>query len=555
MTTVSLDTLKKRLRQTTWLPLGIMAALLLSATSFILYQERQGQLKNTEHALADVVQSQESLISQEVYMGQDQALKIRIDSILSNWNQKYPGGIACLEFLVSPPTGEPRLISGCSSDTIDSKSLRYEETSVKAGNKVLAKIRYSVSRPTRIWDIFPPVLIIVVLVGLFAAVFTHFTLVSRVETRVLAPLIDKIAESERNAAIAQTAQMMAHDIRKPFRLVQLALARLHEVKNTEVRELSAKVSEDFETSARSIDAMIRDILDMGRDVNLSVEPVSVARLVEQLHETLARLYPENRVKFSFNIRQRHRVMADREQLMRVLINIGENAVQAVRLSGDLRISSKQSIRNGHSFIDIAIANNGPEITDEDRSKLFTPFFSRKVAGTGLGLAVAKKIVAEHKGEIVLTSTPTETCFTVSIPEATRDAVASAPDTRPVSESEKSLKTTCEQTILIFDDEAAVRSHWRKYAKEHDFQAAWDFNSWEDFVSQNGFALTPGAIAFIDVHYQGSKYDGIEIARSLRDLGVKRIYAITNDPETANASGLFDSVFGKDIPTNFAQLVG
>jgi signal transduction histidine kinase len=553
MTSVSLDTLKKRLRQTTWLPLGIMAALLLGATSFILYQERQEQLKNTEHALADVVQSQETLISQEVYMGQDQALKIRIDSILSNWNQKYPGGIACLEFLVSPPTGEPRLISGCSSDAIDSRSLRYEETSVKAGNKVLAKIRYSVSRPTRIWDIFPPMLIIVVLVGLFAAVFTHFTLVSRVETRVLAPLIEKISESERNAAIAQTAQMMAHDIRKPFRLVQLALARLHEVKNKEVRELSAKVSEDFETSARSIDVMIRDILDMGREVHLSLEPVPVARLVEQLHGTLARLYPENRVKFSFDIRQRHRVMADTEQLMRVLINIGENAVQAVRLDGSIRISSKQTIRDGNSFIDIAISNDGPEITDEDRSKLFTPFFSRKAAGTGLGLAVAKKIVAEHKGEIVLNSKATETCFTVSIPEAAKGAVA--PIRHAITADETNLKATHEQTILIFDDEAVVRSHWRKHAKEHDFQAAWDFSSWEDFVSQNGFALTPGAIAFIDIHYKGSKYDGIEIARSLRDLGVKKIFAITNDPEMAVASGLFDSVFGKDIPANFDQLVG
>lgn len=246
-------------------------------------------------------------------------------------------------------------------------------------------------------------------------------------------------------------------------------------------------------------------------------------------------------------------MADTEQLMRVLINIGENAVQAVRLNGNIKISSKQTVRNGHSFIDIAISNDGPEITDEDRSKLFTPFFSRKAAGTGLGLAVAKKIVAEHKGEIVLNSTPKETCFTVSIPEATKNAVA--PNKHPIADNERNLKATHEQTILIFDDEAIVRSHWRKHAKEHDFQAAWDFSSWEDFVSQNGFALTPGAIAFIDIHYKGSKYDGIEIARSLRELGVKRIYAITNDPETANNSGLFHSVFGKDIPSDFDKLVG
>ena len=218
MSSVSLDTLKRRLRQTTWLPLGIMAGLLLGAMAFILYQERQGQLRNTEHALADVVRSQETLISQEVYMGQDQALKIRIDSILSNWSDKYPGGVACLEFLVRPPSGEPRLISGCSGDTIDPRSLKYEENTVRAGNKELAKIRYAVIRPTRFWDLFPPMLLVVLVMGSIAAVFTNFLLVSRVEIRVLGPLLAQFSESERNAAIAQTAQMLAHDIRKPFRL-------------------------------------------------------------------------------------------------------------------------------------------------------------------------------------------------------------------------------------------------------------------------------------------------------------------------------------------------
>ncbi len=552
MNSVSLDTLKRRLRQTTWLPLGIMAGLLLGAMAFILYQERQGQLRNTEHALADVVRSQETLISQEVYMGQDQALKIRIDSILSNWSDKYPGGVACLEFLVRPPSGEPRLISGCSGDTIDPRSLKYEENTVRAGNKELAKIRYAVIRPTRFWDLFPPMLLVVLVMGSIAAVFTNFLLVSRVEIRVLGPLLAQFSESERNAAIAQTAQMLAHDIRKPFRLVQLALARLKDVKNREVRELSAKVSEDFESSARSVDAMIRDILDMGREMSLSLEPIPVPRLVEQLHATLTRLYPDTKVKFSFDIRQRHRVMADPEQLMRVLMNIGENAIQAVQQNGSIRIESKQAVSNGRAFIDISILNDGPEIVSENRAKLFSPFFSKKASGTGLGLAIAKKIVEEHHGNILLSSTSEGTCFTISIPQATKEAVSPA---RQKADSGRTLQSMRDQTIFIFDDERFVRDHWRKYARDHAFQTVWEFSSWEDFVSQNGFRVSSGAIAFVDLHYKGSKYDGMEIARSLRDLGVRKIYAITNDPETANSSGVFDAVFGKDIPRNFDSLVG
>lgn len=75
------------------------------------------------------------------------------------------------------------------------------------------------------------------------------------------------------------------------------------------------------------------------------------------------------------------------------------------------------------------------------------------------------------------------------------------------------------------------------------------------MAQDGFKYAAGAIAFVDIHYKGSQYDGIDIARALRDLGAKKIYAITNDPETATASGAFDAVFGKDIPESFATLVG
>lgn len=552
MTRVSLKILKRRLRQTTWLPLGIMAGLLLGAMAFILYEQRQGQLQNNEHALADVVQSQETLISQEVYMGQDQALKIRIDLILSNWNTKYPGGVACLEFQIKPPTGDPRLISGCSSETAEPRALKYEEISIRAGNKELAKIRYAVSRATGVLDLFPPILLVVLIMGSIAAVFAHFTLVSRVERRVLGPLLEEMSESERNAAIAQTAQMLAHDIRKPFRLVQLALARFQEVKNREVRELSAKVSEDFEASARSVDSMIRDILDISRAMPLSLEPVPVAGLIEQLYVSLTRLYPESKVKFSFAVLRRHRVMADPEQLMRVLMNIGENAVQAIQKHGKIHIETKQAVSNGRAFIDISISNNGPEISLKDREKLFSPFFSRKASGTGLGLAIAKKIVQEHEGEILFSSSPTGTCFTICVPQAAKGA-AGQPKTLPVTG--KTLKEVTDQTILIFDDENLVRSHWRRHAKSHDFRTSLDFSSWEAFVAQNGFKYAAGAIAFVDIHYKGSQYDGIDIARALRDLGAKKIYAITNDPETATASGAFDAVFGKDIPKSFATLVG
>lgn len=121
-------------------------------------------------------------------------------------------------------------------------------------------------------------------------------------------------------------------------------------------------------------------------------------------------------------------------------------------------------------------------------------------------------------------------------------------------SESGLKSFQEQTILVFDDERSVHSAWKEYAEKTRYRTMCHFNSWEDFVAQDGFGLVKDSVAFVDIHYKGSKSDGFDIARALRKLGVRRVYAITTATEAARESGLFDEIFGKDVPKEFVRLV-
>jgi hypothetical protein len=118
----------------------------------------------------------------------------------------------------------------------------------------------------------------------------------------------------------------------------------------------------------------------------------------------------------------------------------------------------------------------------------------------------------------------------------------------------SIETLRERTVLVFDDEKLVHSNWRQYAASHRFVAFCHFTRWEEFVQQNAFSLAQDAVAFVDIHFLNSRYSGTDIAKSLRQLGVNKIYAITGDHETAQESGLFDGVFGKDIPDNLKELI-
>jgi two-component system nitrogen regulation sensor histidine kinase NtrY len=105
---------------------------------------------------------------------------------------------------------------------------------------------------------------------------------------------------------------------------------------------------------------------------------------------------------------------DPEQFRRVIINLMDNALEAMGGRGSVEVSLRTSADGGRVFIDVA--DDGPGIRDEDKERLFEPYFSTKKDGTGLGLAIADKIVAEHGGSMrVRDNQPRGSVFTIELP--------------------------------------------------------------------------------------------------------------------------------------------
>jgi two-component system, NtrC family, nitrogen regulation sensor histidine kinase NtrY len=108
------------------------------------------------------------------------------------------------------------------------------------------------------------------------------------------------------------------------------------------------------------------------------------------------------------------VELDPEQFKRVIINIVGNAIQAMQSKGKVDIRIEYDVPANRVLIDIA--DNGPGIRDEDKEKLFLPYFSTKKDGTGLGLAIASKVVTDHRGYIrILDNDPRGTIFSIELP--------------------------------------------------------------------------------------------------------------------------------------------
>ena len=115
------------------------------------------------------------------------------------------------------------------------------------------------------------------------------------------------------------------------------------------------------------------------------------------------------------------MVADKEQLIQVVLNIVKNAIQAMKGEGTLTLRTRVArqvtlARKRHALVlKLQIIDDGPGIPDDIRDHLFYPLVTGRAEGTGLGLTLAQAFVHQHGGSIEFDSRPGQTCFTVLLP--------------------------------------------------------------------------------------------------------------------------------------------
>ena len=108
------------------------------------------------------------------------------------------------------------------------------------------------------------------------------------------------------------------------------------------------------------------------------------------------------------------VRLDPEQIRRVIINLVDNAVEAMDHTGRILVETDRDA--AHSVVRLSVADDGPGIPEAEREKLFLPYYSTKRRGSGLGLAIVRRIIAEHGGSIEAgDNLPRGTRFTIELP--------------------------------------------------------------------------------------------------------------------------------------------
>ena len=148
-----------------------------------------------------------------------------------------------------------------------------------------------------------------------------------------------------------------------------------------------------------------------RDVAKPIDPGTL----EGLGKAAARLGETTGLSLTEAVVQKIASMArSAEQIRRVVINLVDNAVEAMERRGEIVLETQLDAAN--SVVRVMVSDDGPGIPAAEREKLFLPYYSTKRRGSGLGLAIVRRIIAEHGGSIdVGDNTPRGTRFTIELP--------------------------------------------------------------------------------------------------------------------------------------------
>jgi Signal transduction histidine kinase involved in nitrogen fixation and metabolism regulation len=226
---------------------------------------------------------------------------------------------------------------------------------------------------------------------------------------------EALAKSEREGAWRQMARQVAHEIKNPLTPMKLSIQYLQKAidNNTgDVKQLTTNVAK---TLVEQIDHLSKIASDFSQFANIGNPKNEVFDLHEMLHSLSSLYHAHGNIDFSWTpVDQKVLLFADRTQLNRLFTNLLQNAVEA-SANRELRVIRLNEELNGE-YITVSVSDNGEGIPEQTQSRIFTPNFTTKSSGTGLGLAMSKGIVEQAKGEIWFVTKEGEgTTFYVKLP--------------------------------------------------------------------------------------------------------------------------------------------
>ncbi len=219
-------------------------------------------------------------------------------------------------------------------------------------------------------------------------------------TQDLKRIQKELAKTERELAWREMAKQVAHEIKNPLTPMKLSIQHLRQAYRDRVADFHLLLERVSTAIEEQVDALTRIASEFSHYAKMPERRYERCDVNELLEETVRLFDQEKRVRFAIELGSEcPTVLADKEELRRVFINIVRNAVQAITERGEIAITSK--VQDG--MLKVVIADTGKGIPDEIKGRLFEPNFSTKTEGMGLGLAISRQTIVDLGGRIEIES--------------------------------------------------------------------------------------------------------------------------------------------------------
>jgi two-component system nitrogen regulation sensor histidine kinase NtrY len=231
--------------------------------------------------------------------------------------------------------------------------------------------------------------------------------------------LTQLVKAQRVAAWREVARRIAHEIKNPLTPIQLSAQRLRKRYGNKLTEDGAVFDECTETIMKQtgeLKELVNEFSNFARMPTAKPAPNNLREIINEVLLLFKQAHKD--ITFEHTCEDGIPIMnLDRDQIKRVMINLFQNAVSAIETAGN---GGEVVVRTGYNdefqMVTTEVTDTGCGIPEEDKSRLFEPYFSTKKSGTGLGLAIVNTIISDHHGYIrVKDNLPNGTKFIIELP--------------------------------------------------------------------------------------------------------------------------------------------
>jgi len=203
-----------------------------------------------------------------------------------------------------------------------------------------------------------------------------------------------LINAKKAEAVAELAAETAHEIRNPLQVIQSGLYLLNKIITNEDEQVTMTINQ-MNNALHRANKFIDELIDSSRMPELNVIHVDINRLLQDVVNDIgipASITVDWEIDSSLS-----NIHADSERLSEVLINLVKNAIESMEevKSGNLKVKSEKE----GEFIKITISDTGKGMSEAELANIWTPFYSTKALGKGLGMSIIKRLIEAHKGRI------------------------------------------------------------------------------------------------------------------------------------------------------------